>query len=361
MLTHPSHSQPASSSQGTVVPTEHPLADSASPQTRPLQAPVLPHQADRLFFIDGGMETTLIFHQGIDLPEFAAFTLLNTAEGRRMIADYFHPYLQMAVDNQVGFILESPTWRANADWGERLGYSATALAEANRQAIALMQTLQRRYATPKTPILISGCLGPRGDGYTPAAAMTIAAAEQYHRPQIETLCKAGADMVAAYTMNYAEEAMGITRAAQAVGIPVAISFTVETDGRLPNGQPLPEAIAQVDAATANGPIYYLINCAHPTHFAHQLTPGSAWVQRIRGLRANASRKSHAELDASDTLDDGNPTELGQQYRAILAQFPHITVLGGCCGTDYRHVEAICKACLPAAWAYLTQRSFANIG
>jgi S-methylmethionine-dependent homocysteine/selenocysteine methylase len=320
----------------------------------------LPQLTDRLFLTDGGMETTLIFHQGIDLPDFAAFDLLKTAQGYQVIANYFHTYLKLATEHRTGFILESPTWRANGDWGTRLGYSTAALAEANRNAIALLQMLRQAYATPQTPIVISGCLGPRGDGYNPAVAMTVDEAERYHRPQLETFWQAGADMATALTMNYVQEAIGIIRAAQAVGLPVVISFTVETDGHLPNGQSLREAIAQVDAATNNGPIYYMINCAHPTHFADLLTPGAAWVQRIRGLRANASTKSHAELDQSETLDDGNPAELGRQYRDLRAQFPHITVLGGCCGTDHRHVEAICQACLPVAWEYLVQHQRAIV-
>ncbi|HIK43865.1 MAG TPA: homocysteine S-methyltransferase family protein [Leptolyngbyaceae cyanobacterium M65_K2018_010] len=321
----------------------------------------LPQLSDRLFLTDGGMETTFIFHQGMDLPHFAAFDLLKTAEGYQAIASYFRTYLDFAVQERVGFILESPTWRANPDWGRRLGYTAERLATANREAIALLQLLRQAYETPDTPIVISGCLGPRGDGYSPTAAMTVAEAEDYHRPQIEAFAEAGADLAAAFTMNYVQEAIGIVRAAQGVGLPIVISFTVETDGYLPNGQSLEGAIAQVDAATDHGPVYYMINCAHPTHFADILTPGAPWVSRIRALRANASTKSHAELDEAETLDDGNPAELGQQYQALRQQYPHITILGGCCGTDFRHIEAICQACLPVAWASLTQNPLAAIG
>jgi S-methylmethionine-dependent homocysteine/selenocysteine methylase len=320
----------------------------------------LPQLCDRIFLTDGGLETTLIFHQGIDLPDFAAFDLMKTAQGYQVIANYFHTYLKIAAEKRTGFILESPTWRANRDWGNRLGYSNAALNEVNQQAIALLQMLRQAYQTPQTPIVVSGCIGPRGDGYSPTLLMTTDEAEAYHRPQLEAFAAAGADMAAALTMNYVQEAIGITRAAQSVGLPVAISFTVETDGHLPSGQSLQEAILQVDAATHSGPVYYMINCAHPTHFAAMLTPGAAWVERIRGLRANASTKSHAELDASETLDDGNPLELGQQYRQLRTQFPHINVLGGCCGTDHRHVEAICQACVPVAWAHLSQGQFASL-
>jgi S-methylmethionine-dependent homocysteine/selenocysteine methylase len=195
-----------------------------------------------------------------------------------------------------------------------------------------------------------------GDGYIPANAMTANEAADYHRAQIETFRDADADLVTAITMNYVEEAIGIVQAAQSVGMPVVISFTVETDGNLPTGQSLKDAIVQVDTTTNNAPAYYMINCAHPTHFVDVLTPGEAWVDRIRGLRANASTKSHAELNESETLDDGNPAELGDQYRDLRARFPQITILGGCCGTDDRHVEAICKACLPVFWTHLSPQT-----
>lgn len=305
-----------------------------------------------LFITDAGLETTLIFREGIDLPDFAAFDLLDQRVGYQALWNYCRTYAKMAVDYGVGLILESPTWRANPDWGKRLGYSAAALAEMNYKAIALLHDIRQCYETEVSRMVISGCIGPRGDGYVADSAMTVYQAQEYHQAQIATFWDADADLVTAMTINYAEEAIGIVRAAQEVRMPVVISFTVETDGRLPNGQLLKEAIAQVDAATHNGPAYYMINCAHPTHFASVLVPGEPWLERIRGIRANASTKSHAELNESETLDAGNPQDLGAHYRRLRQQFPQITVLGGCCGTDERHVEAICNACLPVAWAHL---------
>ena len=121
-------------------------------------------------------------------------------------------------------------------------------------------------------------------------------------------------------------------------MPCVISFTVETDGRLPTGETLAEAIESVDAATGRSPAYYMINCAHPTHFDHVLDASEAWTKRLRGLRANSSRCSHAELDNAPELDIGDPHELSGQYAEFLRRFPHINVLGGCCGTDHRHVD-----------------------
>jgi S-methylmethionine-dependent homocysteine/selenocysteine methylase len=305
----------------------------------------LPQLSDAFFLTDGGIETTLIFHEGLELPDFAAFDLLRSAAGRAALTKYFRTYATIARSYGVGFILESATWRANPDWGRRLGYSDAQLAEANRAAVTLLRDIRAEYATPDAPMVISGCIGPRGDGYQPSAVMTAAEAEQYHAAQIAVFRQAGADMVTAITMNYAEEAIGIARAATRAVMPVAISFTVETDGRLPTGETLGEAIERVDAATESAPAYYMINCAHPSHFEHLLAAGAPWTARIRGIRANASAKSHEELNESAELDMGDPLAFGRHHRALLEKLPHLTVFGGCCGTDHRHVEAICQSIL----------------
>jgi S-methylmethionine-dependent homocysteine/selenocysteine methylase len=307
----------------------------------------LPQLTDGLFLTDGGIETTLMFHDGLDLPYFAAFDLLRREEGREALHRYYRSHAAIATAHGVGFILESATWRASADWGEKLGYSKNELADANRRAIELLEEIREEYESNGARMVISGCVGPRGDGYRVENAMTAEAAQAYHAKQVDVFALTSADMVTAITMTYAEEAIGVTKAAQAVGMPVAISFTVETDGRLPSGQSLKDAIQAVDAATGKGPAYYMINCAHPDHFEDALKAGEGWVKRIRGLRANASRMSHAELDEATVLDDGNPTELGRQYRDLRTRLPQITVMGGCCGTDHRHIEAICHACTAA--------------
>ena len=299
-----------------------------------------------LFLTDGGIETTLIFQEGLELPDFAAFHLLKDSKGEAALGKYFRTYAEIAKRFGAGLVLESATWRASADWGTRLGYTPEALAQANRKAIRLLEEIRSELANEKIEVVISGCLGPRGDGYSLAQTMSDREAEAYHREQVETFAATAADMVTAITMNYVEEAIGIARAAEGAGIPVVISFTVETDGRLPTGQTLRAAIEQVDAATSGYPSYYMINCAHPTHFEHVLAEAEPWAQRIRGLRANASRKSHAELNESPELDVGNPVELGMQHAGLKQRLPQLNVLGGCCGTDHRHVEQIAAACLP---------------
>jgi S-methylmethionine-dependent homocysteine/selenocysteine methylase len=306
----------------------------------------LPQLDGKLFLTDGGIETTLIFLEGLELPHFAAFDLLRDRSGWDALRKYYERYLNIAVANRVGFVLESATWRASADWGAKLGYSKEALQHANRDSIALLAELRKRYDSHVTPTVISGCIGPRGDGYDPGALMSVNEAQDYHAEQIEVFADTEADMISAITMTNVNEAIGLTRAAMAVKMPVAISFTVETDGRLPTGQSLQAAIEEVDGHTAHAPAYYMINCAHPTHFDSVLTKG-AWRDRIGGLRANASIKSHAELNESTELDAGNPRELATQYRELRKLLPRLTVMGGCCGTDHRHVEAICNACLAA--------------
>lgn len=306
----------------------------------------LPQLNGDLFLTDGGMETTLVFHDGLELPDFAAFVLLKDPAGTSALRAYYRTYSELAKQFNAGLVLDTATWRASPDWGTRLGYSSEELAETNRQAVGLLEDIRREYATEQTKIVINGCIGPRGDGYVPGQMMTSEQAADYHRVQIETFAQTAADMVSALTMNYTEEAIGIAEAAQQSGMPVVIAFTVETDGRLPTGQALGEAIEAVEQATSRYPMYYMINCAHPTHFAHVLRAEEPFVHRIHGLRANASRMSHAELNEAPELDIGNPAELGLQYAELKRQMRQLNVLGGCCGTDHRHVGQIAEACVP---------------
>jgi S-methylmethionine-dependent homocysteine/selenocysteine methylase len=308
----------------------------------------LPNEVSQTFITDGGLETTLIFHHGYNLPAFAAFDLFRKPEGYRVLRDYYQDYLHHAKAGGTGFILESPTWRASRDWGRQLGYAPEELADINRKAIAMLEELRTQWTDAVTPILISGCIGPRGDGYQVGEAMDTNTARHYHQAQIDTLSNTAADMVSAFTISYTAEAIGIVKAAQRADIPVVIGFTVETDGRLPSGETLAAAITQVDRATQGGPAYYMLNCAHPTHFEEALTADAAWVQRIGAVRANASSKSHAELDEATEIDIGDIHALADHYAALRSLLPGLKVFGGCCGTDHRHVGAICESVLQAA-------------
>ena len=304
----------------------------------------LPQLDGSLFLTDGGIETTLIFHDGFDLPDFAAFVLLGQDEGRAALTRYFESYVAIAARDEVGIVLETPTWRANPDWALRQGLTAEQTAQVNRDAVDLLVDVRSRLERDGAPIVISGCIGPRGDGYVVESSMTAAEARDYHRPQVSAFAESDADLVTAITMTYSAEAIGIAEAAREAGIPVVLSFTVETDGRLPSGETLGEAITAVDTATDSYPSYFMVNCAHPTHFAHVLADAPPWAGRLQGLRANASTLSHAELDEAEELDEGDPQDLASRYRALRETTPSLHVLGGCCGTDHRHIDAISAEC-----------------
>lgn len=292
------------------------------------------------YLMDGGMETTLIFHEGIELNHFASFELINTEEGRQTLKNYFRPYLETADQYNLDFILEAPTWRANKDWGHRMGYSQDDLDQINRDSIAFMRECAETHKDINT--IISGCIGPRGDGYETGQMMTANEALVYHRKQVQTLTLADADLISAYTLTYKEEGLGIVLAAKEVNIPVVISFTLETDGRLPSGESLKEVIEQIDSATDNYPEHFMINCAHPEHFKDILSEDGAWKERIKGIRANASKKSHAELDESVELDIGDMDGLATEYLQLKDLLPNLLCYAGCCGTDHRHIGKICE-------------------
>ena len=309
----------------------------------------LPQLQGGLFLSDGGLETSLIYGEGLDLPYFAAFPLLRSEDGRAALTRYFRNYLDVAKSRGLGFILDTATWRANPDWAVKLGIGPAELDAINRDAVSFASSLREEFERETDrPGIVNGVVGPRGDGYKIWHLMSAAEARLYHAGQIASFKAAGADMVSAITMNYVEEGLGVALAAMDTGMPVVISFTVETDGRLPSGMEIGTAITAVDEATGNYPVYFMINCAHPSHFDNALAENAAWLKRIRGVRANASTKSHAELDEATALDPGDPVDLGQRYRELHRSLPKMNVVGGCCGTDHRHVAAMCEAVLPAA-------------
>ena len=307
----------------------------------------LPQLAGGLFLSDGGLETSLVYLDGIELPHFAAFVLLRDASGRARLKRYYEAYLTLCAETPgAGFVLETPTWRASADWGAKLGFDAAALVAINRDAVALLGELRDDWAARLTgPIVLCGVIGPRGDGYVAELPGSVAEAGRYHLAQARALLDGGADMLAAVTMTGSAEALGISRCGALLGLPVAVSFTLETDARLPSGETLGAAIGRVDADTP--PAYFALNCVHPSHFEACLAEAGAdaWAKRIRGLRANASRRSHAELDAATELDIGDSAELGDSYQRLRAPLQALNVLGGCCGTDIRHLRAIRDAFL----------------
>lgn len=309
----------------------------------------LPQIDGGLYLTDAGLETDLIFNRGVEIPEFAAHTLLDNEPGRRAMQEYFQPYLEFARQRRTGFILDCPTWKAHRHWAKSLGVTPESLEQTNRDAVAFMDQLRQPLSGSTYPIMLNGLVGPKGDAYAPESLISSDEAFDYHSEQLGWLAQTPVDMVTAMTLTQSAEAVGIVKAATAVGIPIVVSFTVETDGALPTGQPLDEAIRFVDWATESSPAYYMVNCAHPDHFESVLSAGD-WRQRIRGIRCNASRCSHAELDACETLDAGDPAELAMQYQSLINHMPWINVVGGCCGSDIRHVTAIAETLLQPAEA-----------
>jgi S-methylmethionine-dependent homocysteine/selenocysteine methylase len=302
------------------------------------------------YLTDGGLETTMIFYNGLDLPHFAAFDLLSYEEGKNTLLDYYNSYIDIAQKYQLNFTLETPTWRASQDWGFKLGYSEKELQKINKDAVGLMRNIQHNRKCDIRHIIIAGQIGPRGDGYTLESKMTHQEAKDYHFPQMRTFAEENVDLVTALTINYSDEGIGIVKAAQELEIPVVISFTVETDGRLPSGESLQEAIEKTDKLTDDYVLYYMINCAHPEHFKEVLLEKSSWKNRIQGIRSNASNKSHAELDESETLDAGDKCLLANEYQDLKNVLPQLKVFGGCCGTDHTHMEIICETMFPHAAA-----------
>jgi homocysteine S-methyltransferase len=283
---------------------------------------------------DGGLETDLIFNRGLDLPEFASFPLVQDADGTAVLRSYYAEYAAVAAAAGAGLLVETPTWRANPDWGRVLGYDADRLDSANRAATAFARSVAE--GSELEHARVSGVVGPRGDGYV-AGGVDADQAADYHSGQVRSFASEGVDLVHAMTMTEPAEAIGVVRAARAAGVPVAISFTVETDGRLPDGSTLRDAIQAVETAAPAD--WYGVNCAHPTHVAPALD-GGGWQDRLVFFRPNASTMSHAELDEMEVLDSGDRGLLTTSAAALREKAPTLAVLGGCCGTDSSHVAAL---------------------
>jgi homocysteine S-methyltransferase len=295
----------------------------------------------KLMTTAGGFETWMQYVDGFELRHFCGFELLNDARGVSCLKDYHRKVVEAALENGFGVINEGLHYRASRDWGELTGYSKQALEEINIRGIEFYRDFVREYASPETPMLVGGAIGPRGDAYNVGRTPDAAEAEDYHSEQILSFRKAGADHVTAMTFSSVEEAIGLARAAKAAQMPVVVSFIAANGGRLHGGETLEEAIRRVDAATGNAPDYYMINCTHPTEFEPGLTPGD-WIARLGGFMPNAVAMETLDLCTLGHLEDGDPAELGAQMADLARRFPHISVWGGCCGTDGRHIGQITR-------------------
>ena len=296
----------------------------------------LPHETAQKFLVFAATGTDLIFNRGVELPGFASFPLNEDPAARPVIVDQMRDLIKVAKQAGVGCIIDTLTWMANRDRAAPLGYDADRLAALNRDAVKMMRGLRDEY--PDDDVLLALCIGPSRDPYARPEPMPVAAAREYHRAQIGSVSDLGVDLVNAYTFNQVEEAAGAVLAAGGYDLPIALSLVVETDGCLDNGQGLEDAIAEIDDLTDAGAAYFMINCAHPDHFSQVLTGNP----RLKGIVVNASRCSHAELDEATELDDGDPDELAAEVVRLVQAYPGLSVIGGCCGTDMRHLREMAR-------------------
>lgn len=308
----------------------------------PTTVPV-PELDGAVLLTDSGIETDLIFNKGVDLPLFAAFVLADDPRGRQLLVDWHREHAETALAHGLGVSLDSATWRASQDWGDLLGYDATALDRVNRELVGMLHDIRAGLAAGDRPVRVGGTVGPRSDGYHPTLVMSAEEAEEYHAPQLRSFVAAGAERATVLTLGYVDEAVGIAAAAFDLDLPLLVGFTVETDGRLPDGTALGEAISAVDARTGASVAGFVVNCAHPDHVVPALEGAGAWRDRLVGFRPNASRRSHAELDEAPDLDPGDPVELAGQLAGLRRAHPSINLVGGCCGTDIRHAREIAAA------------------
>jgi S-methylmethionine-dependent homocysteine/selenocysteine methylase len=298
----------------------------------------LPQLSGERFVTDGGIETDLIHHHGLQLPHFAAFPLVEDAEGQALLERYYGDYASIARRAGVGLFLEAPTWRANPDWGRRVGYTSEELVRANLAAVALLHRLREQHQGSLSRVLVGGVVGPRESGWSAGPRIDADEAAAYHGPQVRAFAEAGVDLVSAHTLSEVGEAVGVVRSAREVGLPVAIAFTVEVDGLLATGATLAATVALVDAVAP--PDYFLVNCAHPDHIERAVSIPGRWRERVVGLLSNASTQSHAQLEEATVLDEGDPHLLAAAHSRLEPLLPGLSVVGGCCGTDSRHVAAL---------------------
>jgi homocysteine S-methyltransferase len=316
----------------------------------------MPTVEDPLFLTEAGIETTLMYKNGWELQHFCLFERMREDRFMADLEAYHRRLIEVALERGVGHLLDGVHYRASPDWSAKLNMSDSELKQLTEKGLALYQELSEEYATEATPIPVGCCIGPRGDAYGTGHEMSPEEAQDYHTIQIETAKQAGADFVSALTFNRIDEAIGLARAAEAAGLPVIVSFSLTKDARLNSGPSLDEAVTAVDAATDEAPLFYMINCNHPVDFSPALDAPGDWINRLQGIRANASSLDHGMLCKLGHLEEGDPEELGGQFADIARRFPHMNVFGGCCGTDREHLDQIAANVLA-----LRRQSFGRTG
>ena len=300
-----------------------------------------PQEEGRFYLTEGGTETELMYKHGFELPHFAMFPLLDNPEAVSKMREMFRSYLDVAAKHEFCALMGGLDYRASPDWGELLGYSPAGLSDANLQSIEFLRDVAGEYSSDIPEILFQGLIGPRGDAYERNETITENEAEDYHAVQLETLKKADVDLALAITFNNIPESVGVARAAAEIGIPLAISLTLDSSSKLRSGPSLAEAITTIDKEPDQSPEYYLINCSHPVEYEPAIEPGE-WIERIRGVRPNASKMEKIALCKIGHLEDGDPEELGTLCGDLARRYPHMDIWGGCCGTWDKHLDEIAR-------------------
>lgn len=309
-------------------------------------APDFPPRLDGSFYLtEGGTETELLYKHGLKLPEFAMFPLLDDAEGLAVSRAMYRRYMEAAAAHGAGILLIGHDYRASPDWGAKLGYSPEGLAEMQRRSIGFLAEIRDEFRDRVEHAYIAGCLGPRGDAYGTGGSMTAEEAEEYHLTQLTTLKGTEADMAVALTFNNVPEAVGAVRAAGRVGLPIGVSLTLSSEGRLRSGPTLREAVEAIDAETGGAAAWMGTNCSHPMEFFPALDDAGPWLDRLRYFRPNAAMMDKLALCKLGHLEDGDPVELGGQMADLALRLPRADILGGCCGTDERHLGEIARSVL----------------
>lgn len=301
-----------------------------------------PFQDGLLYLTEAGTETEVLYKEGYELPHFAMWTLLDNPEAMERIGDMYRRYLDVAAENETGIVLCGFDYRASPDWAALLDVDRDGLREVIHRGIGFLRDVSDPYRDRVPHILLGGSIGPRGDAYSRGEPVTADSAEEYHSFQIACLKEAGADIACAHTFNNIPEAVGVARAARAEGLPLAMYFSLDSSSRLNTGPSLRDAVIETDSQTGNAPLFYGLNCSHPVEFEPALEPGD-WIDRLRSIRPNASKMEKIALCKLGHLEDGDPDELGAQMGDLARRYPHMDIMGGCCGTDERHLSRIAEA------------------
>ena len=299
-----------------------------------------PRLKDKIYLTEGGTETEILYKWGYALPEFAMFPLLDNPEADAVIRDMYRRYFDVAAEHNTGMLVLGHDYRASPDWGAKLGYSPEGLAEMERRTVRFLDEIRAEYSAKVTDAYIAGCIGPRGDAYGTGAEIGENEAEDYHSVQLPTLRETPADMAIAVTFNNIPEAVGVIRAAEGIGLPIGVSLTLTTESRLRSGPTLRKAVETIDERTNGAAAWFGTNCSHPLEFEPALADEGPWIERLRYMRPNAVKMEKLALCKLGHLEDGDPVELGHQMGDLARRYPQMDLLGGCCGTDERHLDEI---------------------